>query len=134
MVGYRIENTLTENGYVSRGICEVDGEGMLRRIPERVHIEPRSGGAAYIEEGADEVFIGKSMGHTRPYSEETAAEMDAEIRAIIDAAYQQCREILARYKSQLTAVAEYLLENETMDAETFETYFADGGENGESRV
>lgn len=57
MVGYRIENTLTENGYVSRGICEVDGEGMLRRITERVHIEPRSGGAAYIEEGADEVFI-----------------------------------------------------------------------------
>ncbi len=90
-------------------------------------------GSVAFDAGADEVFIGKSMGHTRPYSEETAAEMDAEIRAIIDAAYQQCREILARYKSQLTAVAEYLLENETMDAETFETYFADSGENGESR-
>lgn len=57
MVGYRIENTLTENGYVSRGICEVDGEGLLRRITERVHIEPRDGGAAYLEEGAPEVFI-----------------------------------------------------------------------------
>ena len=57
MVGYRIENTLTENGYVSRGVCEVDGDGLLRRITERVHIEPRSGGAAYIEEGEDEVFI-----------------------------------------------------------------------------
>ena len=91
-------------------------------------------GSVAFDAGADEVFIGKSMGHTRPYSEETAAEMDAEIRAIIDAAYQQCREILARYKSQLTAVAECLLENETMDAETFETYFADSGENGESRV
>ena len=57
MVGYRIENTLTENGYVSRGICEVDEGGMLRSITERVHIEPRSGGAAYLEEGAPEVFI-----------------------------------------------------------------------------
>ena len=57
MVGYRIENTLTENGYVSRGVCEVDGDGLLRRITERVHIEPRNGGAAYIEEGEDEVFI-----------------------------------------------------------------------------
>ena len=57
MVGYRIENTLTENGYVSRGVCETDREGTLRRITERVHIEPRSGGAAYIEEGEDEVFI-----------------------------------------------------------------------------
>lgn len=57
MVGYRIENTLTENGYVSRGICDVDANGMLRRITERVHIEPRPGGAAYIEEGEGETFI-----------------------------------------------------------------------------
>ena len=57
MVGYRIENTLTENGYVSRGVCETDEAGLLRRITERVHIEPRAGGAAYIEEGEDEVFI-----------------------------------------------------------------------------
>ena len=57
MVGYRIENTLTENGSVSRGICEVDERGALRRITERVHIEPRQGGAAFIEEGESEVFI-----------------------------------------------------------------------------
>jgi len=57
MVGYRIENTLTENGYVSRGVCETDEKGMLTRITERVHIEARPGGAAYIEEGEDEVFI-----------------------------------------------------------------------------
>ena len=57
MVGYLIENTLTENGYVSRGICEPDENGMLKKITERVHIEPREGGAAYIEEGEAEVFI-----------------------------------------------------------------------------
>ena len=56
MVGYLIENTLTENGYVSRGICEGE-HGMLRSITERVHIEPREGGAAYIEPGEAEVFI-----------------------------------------------------------------------------
>ena len=57
MVGYLIENTLTENGYVSRGVCEVDENGLLTGINERVHIEPRKGGAAYIEEGEKEVFI-----------------------------------------------------------------------------
>lgn len=57
MVGYRIENTLTENGYVSRGVCEVDAKGMLASISERLHIVPRQGGAAYQEEGQDEVFI-----------------------------------------------------------------------------
>ena len=57
MIGYRIENTLTENGSVSRGICDVDEHGILRRITERLRIEPRPGGAAYLEEGVDEVFV-----------------------------------------------------------------------------
>ena len=80
-------------------------------------------GNVAFDAGTDEVFIGKSMGHTRPYSEQTAAEMDTEIRAIIDAAYDRCRAILAESKPQLEAVAAYLLEHETMDAEVFESYF-----------
>ena len=80
-------------------------------------------GSVAFDTGTDEVFIGKSMGHTRPYSEQTAAEMDTEIRAIIDAAYDRCRAILAESKPQLEAVAAYLLEHETMDAEVFESYF-----------
>ena len=86
-------------------------------------------GSVAFDAGTDEVFIGKSIGHTRPYSEQTAAEMDAEIRAIIDEAYGKCREILAKYKKQLTEIAEYLLENETMDAETFNSYFTPGGDS-----
>ena len=80
-------------------------------------------GSVAFDAGTDEVFIGKSMGHTRPYSEQTAAAMDTEIRAIIDAAYDRCRAILAESKPQLEAVATYLLEHETMDAEVFESYF-----------
>ncbi|MBD9224314.1 MAG: ATP-dependent zinc metalloprotease FtsH [Clostridiales bacterium] len=80
-------------------------------------------GNVAFDAGTDEVFIGKSMGHTRPYSEQTAAAMDTEIRAIIDSAYDRCRTILAESKPQLEAVAAYLLEHETMDAEVFESYF-----------
>ncbi len=80
-------------------------------------------GNVAFDTGSDEVFIGKSMGHARPYSERTAAEMDTEIRAIIDSAYDRCRTILAESKPQLEAVAAYLLEHETMDAETFERCF-----------
>ena len=57
MVGYRIENTLTENVDVARGVCEVDGEGFLRHIVERTRIEPRPGGAAYTEDGANFTFL-----------------------------------------------------------------------------
>ena len=84
-------------------------------------------GNVAFDAGTDEVFIGKSMGHTRPYSEKTAAEMDEEIRAIIDSAYERCRAILTAYRPQLVAVAEYLLAHETMDAETFESYFTGDG-------
>ena len=51
MVGYRVENTLTENGSVSRGVCATDEDGYLVSIVERLRIEPREGGAAYTEDG-----------------------------------------------------------------------------------
>ena len=57
MVGYRIENTLTENGHVARGICDTDENGMLRGIVERTHIEPREGGAAFTEDGERFTFV-----------------------------------------------------------------------------
>ena len=57
MVGYRIENTLTENGHVARGVCETDENGFLRGVTERTHIEPREGGAAFTEDGEHFTFV-----------------------------------------------------------------------------
>ena len=82
-------------------------------------------GTVAFDAGSDEVFIGKSMGHTRPYSEKTAAEMDSEIRAIIDEAYDKAQAILLTYQKQLTEIAEYLLANETMTGEVFEGFFTE---------
>lgn len=50
MVGYILENTLTENGHVARGVCTVSQEGYLKDIHERVHIEKRDGKAEYTED------------------------------------------------------------------------------------
>lgn len=47
MVGFHIENTITENGYVSRGVCQVDGEHNLTDITERTRIEKKGEGVAY---------------------------------------------------------------------------------------
>ena len=73
--------------------------------------------------GSDEVFIGKSMGHTRPYSEKIAAEMDDEIQQILADGYARCTEILKRQQEKLETVASFLLEHETMTAEEFESVF-----------
>lgn len=58
MVGYVLENTLTENGHVARGVCVTDEEGYLQKIHERTHIEKKDDGAAYTEDdGATWVTI-----------------------------------------------------------------------------
>ena len=49
MVGYTLSNTLSENGYVSRGICELDENENLELITERTEIIKKDNGAAYIE-------------------------------------------------------------------------------------
>ncbi|HJD48335.1 MAG TPA: nucleotidyltransferase [Candidatus Mediterraneibacter norfolkensis] len=50
MVGYRLKNTVTDNGHVSRGICELDPENRLVAINERTRIEKRGDGIAYSED------------------------------------------------------------------------------------
>lgn len=52
MVGYRVENTLTENGSVSRGVCNVEN-GMLTGVTERTSIIPQADGAAFTEDGGE---------------------------------------------------------------------------------
>ena len=60
MVGYTVENTITENGHVSRGVCQVNEEGYLVDIHERTRIEKRGEGTAYTEDdGATWVEIPK---------------------------------------------------------------------------
>ena len=58
MVGYILENTLTENGHVARGVCVTDESGYLQGIHERTHIEKRGDVTAYTEDdGATWVTI-----------------------------------------------------------------------------
>ena len=77
-------------------------------------------GTVVFETGNDEVFIGRSMAQARTYSEEVAGLIDEEIRTLIDNAAEQCRRILTEQRQRLIAVAEYLLEHETMSAEEFQ--------------
>ncbi len=75
--------------------------------------------------GSDEVFIGRSMAQAKPYSEETAALIDSEVKALLDDAYARCREILERDREKLDLVAQFLLKNETMDAQQFQLVYDD---------
>ncbi len=75
----------------------------------------------------DEVFIGKSYGHTRTYSEQSAAMIDAEIARIIDKAYKDVLDILNDKMAILNAVAQRLLEKEKIEGPEFEEIYVSGG-------
>ena len=75
--------------------------------------------------GHDEIFLGRDMAQAKPYSEETAAVIDSEVKVLIDNAYARCREILTRDRDKLELVAQFLLKHETMDADQFRLVYED---------
>ncbi len=72
---------------------------------------------------SEEVFLGKDFTSKQAYSEETANEIDEEVKAIVEEAYNTAIDILEEHMKQLTAVAEGLLEIETLDGEQFRDLF-----------
>ena len=76
------------------------------------------GTVSYLDGG--EVFIGRDYQTTKSYSEKTAATIDDEVKALIDRAYDHCRQILSDNSDKLNQVVEFLLEKESMSGEQFE--------------
>ena len=72
------------------------------------------------------IFIGRDFGQTKSYSEETAAIIDEEVKAIFDEAAKRCEDILTEHGEQLRGLAEYLLVHETIEADEFNYYFEHG--------
>ena len=83
-----------------------------------------------VRYGSDnsEPFLGRDMGHIRNYSEETASKIDAEVKRMIDNAYQQTEDILNLHMDQLHQVAQYLFRNEKMSGEEFTRMMESGSQ------
>lgn len=79
-----------------------------------------------------EVFLGRDYGHTADYSQDTAASIDGEIKAIIDSCYKRCSDILSEYKDKLEEVANLLLEKEKIEGAEFDALFADVAEENKN--
>ena len=67
-----------------------------------------------------EPFLGRDFNHIRDYSENVAAEIDSEVRDIIDTGYETVKELLTAHMDQLHLVAAYLMEHEKIDGATFD--------------
>lgn len=67
----------------------------------------------------NEVFLGRELNHQRNYSENVAKEIDAEIRQLIDNAYEKAREMITAHRETLELITKWLLEYEKIDSTTF---------------
>ena len=80
-------------------------------------------GMINYETDSDEVFIGRDLAHTKAYSDKTAAEIDEEVRRIIDECYKEAEKILKEHENVLHAVSKLLMEKERMTRDEFEKTF-----------
>ena len=95
---------------------------LARAMVTKYGMSEKLGAIAYGSE-SDEIFLGRSMAQARTYSEEVAAQIDQEVKDIVDRAHARCRDILTQHRHQLDITARYLLDHETMDAQTFDHVF-----------
>ena len=99
---------------------------LARAMVTQFGMSERLGPISYDSSGHS-IFIGRDFGTTKSYSEETAAIIDEEVKRIFDEASAKCEHILTQHAEVLKGVAEYLLQNESMDGEDF-SYFCRHGE------
>ena len=81
-------------------------------------------GAIKLGQESSEVFLGRDVGHQRDYSEDVAAAIDLEVRALIERAHDEARDILVEYRDVLDDLVLELLEKETLNAEQLAAIFS----------
>lgn len=91
---------------------------LARDMVARYGMCEKLGTVSYLDGG--EVFIGRDYQTTKSYSEKVAGTIDDEVKALIDKAYDQCKQILRDNADKLHQVVDFLLEKESMTGEQFE--------------
>ncbi|MCR4885336.1 MAG: ATP-dependent zinc metalloprotease FtsH [Clostridiales bacterium] len=118
MLGGRAAESLTQEDVCTGAINDLQrATELARNMVTKFGMSDKLG-TVYL--GNDqEVFVGMEFGQTRDYSEETAALIDSEVRAILTKCYQDSLDILRAHLDQLKGLAEMLIEKETITREMF---------------
>ena len=97
--------------------------GIARDMVAKYGMSDSIGPVSYA--GGQEVFIGRDYEKTKPYSEQTAGQIDAQVQKIMREAYQRCEQILRDHAERLDKIASFLMENENMSRAQFEAVMQD---------
>jgi cell division protease FtsH len=91
---------------------------LTRRMVTAYGMSEKMGNMAYGKSD-EQVFMGRDFGHTRDFSEEIAADIDKEVKKIVDDCYEVARKLLSENRDMLEYIAKKLLEEETIDEKEF---------------
>ena len=123
LLGGRVAEALILNDISTGASNDIERASQIARSMVTVYGMSSRLGTIMYGQGQGEVFLGRDLAQTKNYSEETAAIIDEEVKAIIDKAYNTAKQILAANIDKLHIVAGILLEKEKIDGEEFERVF-----------
>ena len=128
LLGGRVAEELTFESVTSGASNDLERvTAIARKMVCEWGMSEKIGPMAFGEKEGGEVFLGRDMGHMKNYSEATAVDIDNEIRRIVNENYALTRTLINDHQSQLIALAELLLEKETLGSpEILEAVFPDG--------
>ncbi len=123
MLGGRASEELIFNDITSGASNDIENVTKLaRKMVTRLGMSTELGPMVYGQK-EELVFLGREISEQRDYSEAVAEIIDSEVQKLVNAAYQQAKKILVKYRSKLDAVAAKLLDVETLSREEFEKIF-----------
>ncbi len=122
-LGGRASEELVFNDITSGASNDLDRVTKIaRNMVTRLGMSDELGPMVYGQK-EELIFLGREISEQRDYSDDIAVKIDAEVRKLVEEAYDRAKQILVEYRVQLDAIAEYLIEMETIDRKDFEDLF-----------
>ena len=123
LLGGRVAEELVFDDITSGASSDIERvTQMARTMVTRLGMSNEMGLMTYGQK-EELIFLGREISEQRDYSEAVAERIDAEVRHLVDDAYKLTRKLLTKYRDRLDAVAQKLLEVETLTREEFEAIF-----------
>jgi cell division protease FtsH len=122
-LGGRASEELVFNDITSGASNDLDRVTKIaRNMVTRLGMSDELGPMVYGQK-EELIFLGREISEQRDYSDDIAVKIDGEVRKLVEEAYERAKQILVEYRVQLDAIAEYLIEMETIDRKDFEDLF-----------
>ena len=123
LLGGRVAEELVFDDITSGASSDIERvTQMARMMVTRMGMSTEMGLMTYGQK-EELIFLGREISEQRDYSEAVAERIDTEVRKLVDDAYKLTRKLLTKYRDRLDAVAQKLLEVETLTREEFEAIF-----------